>query len=160
MKAKYDKIHRFCIDLIDGSDAWTKKLEGNSQAYEWERKYNVVVSGEIAVLVLHPDTAVDVGSIDLSSLQQPTYAEKLFADLLKIHSVDHCKGTTLFKQVKRHGNVARYICKMFTDCCPHCIALISRKKPVSGIKNNITFGFGVQGQVDLIDFQSMSDADF
>jgi hypothetical protein len=48
---------------------------------------------------------------------------------------------------------------MFTDCCPHCIALLSRKKPVSGIKNIITFGFGVQGQVDLIDFQSMPDGD-
>jgi hypothetical protein len=125
MKAKYDKIRQFCIDLIDGSDAWSKKLEANLQAYEWEKKYNVVVSGEIAVLVLHPDTAVDVGSMDLSSLRQPTYAEKLFVNLLKIHSVNHCKGTTFFKQVKdRHGNVTRYDCKMFTDCCLHCIALL------------------------------------
>ncbi len=132
-----------------------KKLEGNLQAYEWERKYNVVVSGESAVLVLRPDTAVDVGSIDLSSLWQPTYAEKLFVDLLKINSGDHCKRTTFFKQVKdRHGNVVRYICKMFTDCCPHCILLLSRKKLVFGIKNIITFGFCVQGQVDLIDFQA------
>jgi hypothetical protein len=92
MKAKYDKIRWFCIDMIDGSDARMKKLKGNLQAYEWERKYNVVVSGEIAVLVLRPDTAVDVGSIDLSSLQQPTYAEKLFADLLKFHSVDTARG--------------------------------------------------------------------
>jgi hypothetical protein len=147
--------------LIDGSDAWTKKLEGNLQAYEWEKKYNVVVSGEIAVIVLRLDTAVDVGSMDLSSFRQPTYAEKPFANLLKIHSVDHCKRTTFFKQVKdRHGNVARYVCTMFTDCCPHCIVLLSRKKPVSRIKNIITFGFGVRGQVDLIDFQSMPDGDF
>jgi len=48
---------------------------------------------------------------------------------------------------------------MFTDCCLHCIALLSRRKPVSRIKNTITFGFGVQGQVDLIDFQSMPDGD-
>jgi hypothetical protein len=161
MKAKYDKICQFCIDLIDGSDAQTKKLEGNLQAYEWERKYDVVVSGEIAVLVLRPDTAVDVSSVDLSSLWQPTYAEKFFADLLKIHSVDHCKGTTFFKQGKdRHGNVARYICKMFTDCCLHCIALLSRKKPVARINNIISFVFGVRGQVDVIDFQSMPDGDF
>ncbi len=120
------------------------------KAYKWERKYNVVVSGEIAVLVLCPDTAVDVGFIDLSLLQQATYAENLFANLLKIHSADHCKGTTFFKQVKdRHGNVVRYICKMFTDCCPHCIALLSRKKPVSGIKNIITFGFTFPGSASV-----------
>ncbi len=77
-KAEYDKICQFCIDLIDGSDAWTKKLEGNLQGYEWERKYNGVVSGEMAVLVLCLDTAVDVGSMNLSSLRQPTYAEKVW----------------------------------------------------------------------------------
>jgi hypothetical protein len=49
---------------------------------------------------------------------------------------------------------------MFTDCCLHCVALLSRKKPVSGIKNILTFGFGVRGQVDLIDFQSLPDGDF
>jgi hypothetical protein len=96
-KAKYDKIRQFCIDLVDGSDALTKMLEGNSQAYEWEKKYDVVMSGESAILVLHPNTAVDVGSLDLSLLWQPMYAEKLFANILKIHSVDHCKGTTFFK---------------------------------------------------------------
>jgi hypothetical protein len=120
-----------------------------------------VVSGEIVVHVLHPDTAIDVGSMDMSSLWQLMYAEKLFVDLLKIHSVDHGKGITFFKQVKdRHGNVAHYICKMCTDCCPHCIRLLSRKKPVAGITNIITFGFNVRGQVDLTDFQSMPGGDF
>jgi hypothetical protein len=67
------------------------------------------------VLICLADTAVDDGSIDLFSFWQPTYTEKLVANLLKIHSVDHCKGTTFFKQVKdRHGNATRYICKMFT----------------------------------------------
>jgi hypothetical protein len=100
-------------------------------------------------------------AFDLSLLQQPTYAEKLFVDLLKIHKVDHCKGTTFSKQAKdAHGNVMQIICKMFSDCCLHCIALLSRRKPVSGIKNTITFGFGAQGQVYLIDFQSMPDGDF
>jgi len=31
---------------------------------------------------------------------------------------------------------------------------------VVGIKNVITFGFGVQGQVDLIDFKSMPNGSF
>jgi hypothetical protein len=49
---------------------------------------------------------------------------------------------------------------MFTDVCPHCIRILSRRKPVAGVKNIITFGFGVRGQVDLIDFQSMTDGSF
>ena len=48
----------------------------------------------------------------------------------------------------------------FTDVCPHCIRILSRRKPVVGVKNIITFGFGVQGQVHLIDFQSMPDGAF
>ena len=31
---------------------------------------------------------------------------------------------------------------------------------MAGVKNIITFGFGVRGQVDLIDFQSMTDGSF
>jgi hypothetical protein len=34
------------------------------------------------------------------------------------------------------------------------------KKPVARIKNIVTEGFGVRGQVDMIDFQSMPDGCF
>jgi hypothetical protein len=34
------------------------------------------------------------------------------------------------------------------------------KKPVAGIKNIVTDGFGVRGQVDLINFQSMPNGEF
>ena len=49
---------------------------------------------------------------------------------------------------------------MFTDVCPQCVKLLSRKKPVAGIKNIVTEGFGVRGQCDIIDFQSMPDGLF
>ncbi len=49
---------------------------------------------------------------------------------------------------------------MFTDVCLHCVTLLSRRKPVAGIRNIVTEGFGVRGQVDLIDFQSMPDGPF
>ncbi len=82
----------------------------------------------------------------LEDLQQPTYVEKLFSDLWKIHKDDHCKGLSLFTRAKdRHGNVTRDLCKMFTDICPHCVKLLSCRKPVAGIKNIITEGFGVWG---------------
>jgi hypothetical protein len=38
--------------------------------------------------------------------------------------------------------------------------LSQRKRPVARIKNIVTEGFGVRGQVNLIDFQSMPDGDF
>jgi hypothetical protein len=38
--------------------------------------------------------------------------------------------------------------------------MLSRKLPVAGIKNIVMEGFGVRGQVDLIDFQSMPDGAF
>ncbi len=54
----------------------------------------------------------------------------------------------------------RDICKMFTDVCPQCIAILSHQKPCVGVKNIITDEMGVRGQVDLIDFQSMPDGKF
>jgi hypothetical protein len=49
---------------------------------------------------------------------------------------------------------------MITETCPRCIEKICRKRPVAGIKNIITEGFAVHGQVDIVDFQSMPDGDF
>jgi hypothetical protein len=52
------------------------------------------------------------------------------------------------------------ICKIFTDVCPRCIEQQQRHRPVAGLRPIITLGFGVHGQVDLIDFQSMPDGVF
>ncbi len=97
----------------------------------------------------------------LDKLKQPTYVERLFADLLKIHQEDHCKGSTLFAHARDwHGNITQEVCKMFMDVCPHCIKVLSCRKPAAGIKNIVTDGFGVCRQVDLINFQSMPDVVF
>ena len=98
----------------------------------------------------------------LDALQQPTYVERFFSDLLKIHRVDHYKGNTFLKCAKRaHENLPRELCKMFSDCCPQCITVMQAKKPVEEIKNIVvTKGSGVRGQVDMNDFQSMPDGRF
>ncbi len=44
----------------------------------------------------HTMGAVDVTAMRLENLQQLTFIERVFADLLKIHQVDHCKGNNLF----------------------------------------------------------------
>jgi hypothetical protein len=113
------------------------------------------------VLVLRPTKGpiADAQSTCLDALQQPTYFETLFLDLLKIHCVDHCKGNTFWKHAKRaHENVPCELCKMFSDCCSQYIRVIQAKKSVAGgIKNIVTKGFGVRSQVDMIEFQSMPD---
>ncbi len=163
LKKKYDIITNFCVDLMNGDDCRTKFLDGYKQASKWANRYDTVVVGKNSlVLVYHPEkSAVDVQALCLDVLCQLSYGKRAFADLLAIHKSDHCKGTTFLKPVKaRHGNITREICKVFTDCCPHCIKLLHRFKPKAGVKNMVTDGFGVRGQVDLIDFQSMLDGAF
>ena len=177
-KRKHNEILRFCLDIISGADIRSLYLDGNKQAYKWMAKYDAivvdkagrgddrVVEVEHAVLVLRPKkSAVEAQSLQLSAaLQpQPTYWERVFSDLYKIHKSDHCKckGNTLAKRSKQaHDNIPRDLCKLFTDCCLSCISVMKAKKPVAGIKNIVTDGFGVRGQVDLIDFQSMPDGQF
>ena len=56
--------------------------------------------------------------------------------------------------------MTREVCKLFTDVCPHCIVVMSRRKPTAGIQPIITVGMCVRGQADIIDFQSMPDGAF
>lgn len=88
-KADYDARMNFLLHIQKGGDCRENYFTGNLNAYKWSRKYHVSTFGaESAVLVLHPDPkkngAVDVTAMALSSLQQPTYAERLFSDLWKI----------------------------------------------------------------------------
>jgi hypothetical protein len=162
-KKQYNEIEEFCKYMLDGGDLRKVYLKGNKQAYVWHRKYDVIVSPQAKVIVICPTQGQvhDAQSLELSALAQPSYIERAFIDLWKIHKDDHCKGGTFFSGAKeRHTNISCEVTKMFTDICPHCICLSQRKRPVAGIKNIVTERFGVRGQVDLIDFQSMPDGDF
>ena len=165
-KKDYDERVNVILGVRDKTtDCREGYLGGNYLAYKWLERYHVFTCGtESAVLVLRPDPAkgaVDVTTMAPSSLQRPTYIERFFSDLWKIHKDDHCKGKTFFTRVRNtHGNVTRDVCKLFTDVCPHCIVVLSRRKPAAGIKPIITVGMGVRGQVDIIDFQSMPDGLF
>jgi hypothetical protein len=164
-KDDYNRRVEFGLYLKNGGDCRTSAVAGNSSAYKWERKYQVVTAGqESAVLVLRPSNkigAIDMTAMSLENLQQPTYIEIVFSDLMKIHQVDHCKGNSLYVCAKDpHGNITREICKMFTDLCLHCVKVLNRRKPVAGVKNIVTNGFGICGQVDIVDFQSMLDGVF
>jgi hypothetical protein len=93
-KAGYDEQVAFGMFLIEGGDCRSGFMAGTSTAYKWAKKYHVVTVGEESkVLVLLPEEnhqkkrrkgVVHVESMRLEDLQQPTYAERLFADLWKI----------------------------------------------------------------------------
>jgi hypothetical protein len=91
-KKDYDTIVNYLLLLKQGdTDCRTGYLSGNYNAYKWAKRYHVFTFGvQSAVLVLRPDStkgAVDVTAMSLDSLSQPTYAERLFSDLWKIHKV-------------------------------------------------------------------------
>ena len=86
--------------------------------------------------------------------------ERLYADLLHLHE-DHNKSNALLKKVKeRYCNVAREWVKFFPKTCPGCIERALKMKPLAGLRNIITMGFGVRGQCDIINLQSMADGVF
>jgi hypothetical protein len=165
-KEGYNEWVNFLLRVREGNiDCREGYLTGYVNAYKWLKKYHVFKIGDSAVLVLRPSPkksgAVDVTAMPFDILQQPTYVERLFIDLWKIHQADHCKGVTFYNCVwDKHGNVTREVCKLFTDVCPHCIVVMSCRKPTAGIQPIITSGMCVRGQADLIDFQSMSDGAF
>ena len=86
--------------------------------------------------------------------------ERLFDDILSEHG-DHNKVPTLRKKcAKRFFNISKIWVIIFCRTCPGCIQRAPKMKPVAGLRNIITLGLGVRGQVDLIDFQSMPDGAF
>ena len=119
MKRKYNEILQFCLNLKSGALPQSLYIAGNKQAYKWAAKYDaVLLEDKSAVLVLRPTKGQHVDaqsicllgfqSIRLSALQQPTYVERLFSDLHKLHRDDHCKGNTFYKRAKQaHENVPR-----------------------------------------------------
>jgi hypothetical protein len=85
----------------------------------------------------------------------------LFDELTEIHGVNHCKGRIFYNRCKeKYANVTQEVTKLFTDTCQLCVKSLPRKKPTPGHTPILTRGFGSQGQVDLIDFQTLPDGEF
>jgi hypothetical protein len=113
-RAEYDERVSFINYLLEGGNCRAAFVAGTSIAYKSANKYHVVTAGKSSkVLVLRPEDkpenkkgqrkrrgAVDVMAMRLEDLQQPTYVEKLFSDLWKIHKDNHCKGLSLFTCAK------------------------------------------------------------
>jgi hypothetical protein len=60
---------------------------------------------------------------------------------------------------ERYSNVSCEWVQIFTKTCPGCIERASKMKPMAScLRNVITMGFGVRGQCDIINLQSMADS--
>ena len=188
MKEKWEMIRTACLRLHNGETRSALKRAGFIQIAAWDKKYGIVSVGGEHVLVervsttrkrkkrrRHPtaDGDDEVGaesSDDEQPLQSPTtdldrmrrlsYMERLYNDILREHG-DHNRGATLsFRVAERWCNISRDWTTIFTKTCPQCIERAPKPKPVAGLRNIITYGWGMRGQVDIIDLQSMKDGIF
>ncbi len=96
----------------------------------------------------------------MDTVKRIIYFEAAYTEIKRAHSQDYTKGCTLYAPLgEQFENIRHELCKMFTNMCPICIIQVKHNWPVTGIKPIITHGFETQGQVDLINFQSMPDGD-
>jgi hypothetical protein len=135
------------------------------QLYKWCKNYALVAIGETFIHVAHPDDVIGVAvvdkTVDMDTVKRIIYFEVAYAEIKRAHGQDHTKGHTLYACLgEQFENIGHKLCKMFTDMCPICITRMKCNRPVAGIKPIITHGFGTQGQINLINFQSMPDGNF
>jgi hypothetical protein len=84
--------------------------------------------------------------------------EKLFDILTEIHHPEHCKGCTSHDRcMKQYCNISRGVCKIFSNTCITYNQKNHFKKSTAGCQPILTNGFGANGQVIMVDFQTMPD---
>ena len=161
-KETFDKIVEACkkkktLDKAAFKDLSTQ--EGYTQAYKWVKKYDCITLEDKDVLIFMQEEGAA-----LEDAIQVSHSGRVFEDFHAIHTEnnDHPKARTFKNRVvsKFGKSIPVWLQKIFTDTCPRCIEKARRTKPTAGHQPIITKGFGVRGQVDLIDFQSMPDGPF
>jgi hypothetical protein len=115
--------------------------------------------------VARPDDVIGVAvvdkTVDMDTVKRIIYFEAAYTEIKRAHGQDHTKGNRLYACLgEQFENIGCELCKMFTNMCPIRITQMKCNRPVVGIKPIITHGFGTQGQVNLINFQSMPDVNF
>ena len=158
-REKHTRMTEALLRVKDGEALSTLRHEF-PRIHKWNKSFSVIVSGSSRVLVARPKDSVGV-DVDNDTVFRVTFLERVFADLLVGHGTDHMRGRTLYSRMAGViTNCPRKVCKLFTDLCPRCIEQHERSRSTAGLRPIITDGFGVRGQVDLIDFQSMPDGEF
>ena len=108
-------------DPIPAADAKKEVLSTYGHGvYKWAQKYAVTEHGGVSHLVFKFDEGTP-----LDEVMRPSHTKRVFDDLLRAHATNgaHRKARGLQAAVKAaHGNsIPQWMCKVFTDSCPHCI---------------------------------------
>ena len=157
-REKYERMTDELYQISTGATAKDLK-KTYPQVYKWQKAYCVTGDEASLVLLKRPNNVGVDGTVDINTLKQMTYLERVYSDIQRNHVVNHSKGRTLHSRISEViDNISKEVCKIFTDSCPLCVERQARTKPVAGLRPIITSGFGKRGQVDLIDFQIMPDA--
>ncbi len=124
-----------------------------TQIHKWNRSYTVIDSGNNTnTLVACPSGSIRE-EINTGTVKQVTYLETVFADLLVEHGQDNNKGRTMYVwMTDLVSNCPHPVCKLLPTLVHTTLS--------SSLWPFITRRFNVHGQVDLIDFQSVSDREF
>jgi hypothetical protein len=109
------------VDPILAADAKKDVLTTYGHGvYKWAQKYSVNEHGGVSHLVFKSEEGTP-----LDEVMQPSHTGRVFDDLLRAHATNgaHRKARGLQAAVKAaHGNsIPQWMCKAFTDSCPHCI---------------------------------------
>ena len=169
-KDKHEKISYICRKAKECNTAqfnYLSKQPGFHQAYHWRRMYRTVevvsdnpegARGTNHILVYRQNNE----SAALDTCKQVSHIERFYDDIYSAHRDDHPKARTLAGRVaaKYGRGIPGWVQRAFTDTCPRCIERMKRRKVTVGHQPILTKGFGVQGQVDLVDYQSMPDGSF
>jgi hypothetical protein len=136
------------------------------QCYKWCSAYALVNDGEGGfLLVICPKDVTGFKALskdtDIDAVRRVSYFERAYINIKHHHGMNQCKGNTLLGCIsKKIDNIGCNCAKLFTQTCPICIQREFCKKPPEGIKPIVTNGFGMHGQVNLINFQSMPNGNF
>jgi len=96
--------------------------------YHYRKKYQLVLVGGARSLAQKEDTEDAEKGVAVQGVKVVVPQEDFFEAIWPIHNIlGYSKIRTLHKEVSaKHGrSVPRWVCKLFTDLCPHCI----KKKP-------------------------------
>ena len=126
--------------------------------------YAVFIYGA-SELVMYKTTVDADGNLPPLDLYQILFNYwRMFNDIYSIHSNgnNHPKEWTLAARIKvKFGrSLPLWVQKIFTDSCPRCIGKMGRRRPTAGHQPILVRGFSTRGQINLIDFQGMSDGYF
>eukprot|EP00970_Alexandrium_tamarense_P011602 scaffold2552_cov172-Alexandrium_tamarense.AAC.1 len=139
----YDQRVTFLKMLNSGSTSMKELRKTYPRAYDWMKRYDLIVFGTSEKLVFKADA-----SVPLDKRRQVLHRHRVAKTFHKA-----CAD--------RYGTSApAWATDLLCTTCPVCISKNKRKKQKAGHTPLITRGFQARGQIDLIDMQSTPDGEF